>query len=200
MNTINIFSISDSILNHWIAGLKEKYRVKIHKRVETLKGLEGILLFHGNSSISLLDDLRNIHNNNPGLKVFVLTDIPGFQEGETLLATGIKGYGNARIHPAALQQATELIENGNHWFYPDFTQHIVSAVVSRSETTETGLLERLSERERDAAILVVDGLHNKEIAEKMGITERTVKAHLGAIFAKLGVKDRIGLVLLLRGK
>jgi DNA-binding NarL/FixJ family response regulator len=47
---------------------------------------------------------------------------------------------------------------------------------------------------------VVQGRTNKEIAVTLGITERTVKAHLGAIFAKLGVRDRLQLALRLRSR
>jgi DNA-binding NarL/FixJ family response regulator len=61
------------------------------------------------------------------------------------------------------------------------------------------LPEELSGREAEVAREVVAGRSNKEIARVLGITERTVKAHLGAIFAKLGVRDRLQLALRLTG-
>jgi len=53
----------------------------------------------------------------------------------------------------------------------------------------------LTPRERDVAIEVAHGATNKEVAQRLNITERTVKAHLGAVFEKLGVRDRLQLVL-----
>ena len=60
----------------------------------------------------------------------------------------------------------------------------------------------LSTREQQVITLVCGGLSNKEIAEKLGVTEGTVKAHLHAIFEKLGVRSRSELIFVLanRGK
>ena len=57
------------------------------------------------------------------------------------------------------------------------------------------MLEGLTEREKDVALAVAEGQSNKLVARELGITERTVKAHLGAVFRKLGVKDRMQLIL-----
>ena len=59
-------------------------------------------------------------------------------------------------------------------------------------------LSELSLREREIADLIYQGLTNNEISEKTGITLRTVKAHTSSIYSKLNVKDRIGLVLLMK--
>ena len=59
-------------------------------------------------------------------------------------------------------------------------------------------LSELSSREREIADLIYQGLTNNEISEKTGITPRTVKAHTSSIYSKLNVKDRIGLVLLMK--
>jgi DNA-binding NarL/FixJ family response regulator len=53
----------------------------------------------------------------------------------------------------------------------------------------------LTERQREVAMLVGKGASNKKIANQLDITDRTVKAHLGTIFEKLGVKDRLQLAL-----
>jgi DNA-binding NarL/FixJ family response regulator len=50
--------------------------------------------------------------------------------------------------------------------------------------------DQLSDREREVLVLVADGLANKQIARHLGITERTVKAHLTSIFSTIGVTDR----------
>ena len=52
------------------------------------------------------------------------------------------------------------------------------------------LVEPLTAREHDVLVLVADGLRNREVAERLGITEHTVKFHLAAIFGKLGASSR----------
>ena len=54
---------------------------------------------------------------------------------------------------------------------------------------------QLSQREREIIVLIAQGYKNKEIAEKMFITEQTMKNHLHNVFAKLGVSDRLELAL-----
>ena len=59
------------------------------------------------------------------------------------------------------------------------------------------MLERLTPREREIAGLVAEGVANKVIAQRLGLSDLTVKAHLTAIFRKLGVPSRVKLALLL---
>ena len=75
-----------------------------------------------------------------------------------------------------------------------------SAAASRVDA-ECGVdLDALTAREREIALQVGVGCSNKVIAQRLGITERTVKAHLGSVFGKLGVKDRLQLALLVAGR
>ena len=60
-------------------------------------------------------------------------------------------------------------------------------------------LDDLTKRERQVAQAVADGLSNREIAERLSISERTVKARLTSVFQKVDVRDRVQLALLLRG-
>jgi DNA-binding NarL/FixJ family response regulator len=57
--------------------------------------------------------------------------------------------------------------------------------------------EKLSDKEKEVVFLILKGLSNDAIAEKMGISPRTVKAHITSLFEKLHVNDRLGLALLL---
>ena len=61
-------------------------------------------------------------------------------------------------------------------------------------------MELLSAREKDVARAVAAGKSNKEVAKELDITERTVKAHLSAVFEKLHVRDRLQLVLVFSGR
>jgi transcriptional regulator, luxR family len=102
------------------------------------------------------------------------------------------------------EDAFETISNGNIWLYPEFIQAMIgeltgSYINSEGEKADKKAdLFELSSREREIANLIYQGLTNNEISEKTGITLRTVKAHTTSIYSKLNVKDRIGLVLLMK--
>jgi len=77
-------------------------------------------------------------------------------------------------------------------------QSFVKIVNQKQPTGEnTAWHEGLTQREVEVATLLKQGLSNKLIARELNITERTVKAHIAAIFQKKGVKDRLHLALLL---
>jgi len=67
-----------------------------------------------------------------------------------------------------------------------------------SEESQKLIEERLSEKERAVLTFILQGLTNDAIASSMGITTRTVKAHISSIFGKLHVNDRVSLILLLK--
>ena len=72
-------------------------------------------------------------------------------------------------------------------------------LVSHGSTRTAGLWDTLTKREIEVAKSVADGCSNREIAERLNISERTVKARLTSIFQKLDVRDRVQLALLMRG-
>ncbi|AXX29641.1 large transcriptional regulator [Actinosynnema pretiosum subsp. pretiosum] len=63
-----------------------------------------------------------------------------------------------------------------------------------------GTVESLSGREREVARLVSEGLTNREIAERLSLSAKTVEAHLARVFTKLGVRSRVGVVQRLSGR
>jgi len=76
----------------------------------------------------------------------------------------------------------------------------VDDVLEHADEAEAVWPPTLSMRELEVARAVSEGLTNKEVAWRLGITERTVKAHLGAVFDKFGVRDRLQLALRLAGR
>lgn len=134
---------------------------------------------------------------NPKAKILVLSDIPSFPEGQILLQKGIKGYANTYIHKIHLDQAIQMIEDGNIWLYPSFMHEIISRAIPDPDQ-KNNILNKLTLREQETALLVASGKTNKEIAIELGITERTVKAHMSSIFEKIGVHDRFALAVMLK--
>ena len=60
-----------------------------------------------------------------------------------------------------------------------------------ADRSDFELIEQLTPREHEVLVLVADGLRNRDVAERLGITEHTVKFHLAAIFGKLGASSRV---------
>ncbi len=133
-----------------------------------------------------------------GCPVVVLSNLPGNEEGLMAFSAGAAGYCNALAIPAVLQQVATVVEQGGLWVGQDLMQRLFTALTARAAPVQTALAA-LSTREHQVAQAVARGGTNKEIARAMGITERTVKAHLSAIFEKLGVRDRLQLSLLVNG-
>lgn len=145
-------------------------------------------------ALVIADPVSGLSLLNEGIevKVMVLSDMPNFTEGSLLLQKGLKGYANTYIHLLHLNQAIEMINSGNIWLYPSFMQELIARSVKKSSTKEA-ILNQLTQREQETALLVAEGKSNKEIAISLQITERTVKAHLSSIFSKTGLSDRLSL-------
>jgi DNA-binding NarL/FixJ family response regulator len=130
-------------------------------------------------------------------KVLVLHRTPSLKIAKQLLNAGALGYGNALMRDHFIVSALQTIEDGMVWLYPSLTSELILElpVVNKKENS---LLKDLTSREQEVAQHLKDGEIYKKIAEKLNITPRTVKAHASNIYAKLNVKDRLGLALLLK--
>ncbi|MGJ7461846.1 LuxR C-terminal-related transcriptional regulator [Halomonas sp. MA07-2] len=139
-----------------------------------------------------------------GAAVGVMSYSPSATEAFQALESGARGYVHALSPPELLRQAQLVIMNQGIWVPPELMARVVggtyralgSQVKAQPQAEE---FQALTERERAVALAVLEGQSNKEVARTLGITERTVKAHLGAVFHKLGVRDRMQLVLRLAG-
>jgi len=129
--------------------------------------------------------------------VIVLVNEPTPAEAMQALSAGARGYCHAYATPQMLEQVATAVLNGGLWLGPELMSTVIGAASKQllEETRPPGRLDMLTPRERDVAVEVAQGATNKEVARRLNITERTVKAHLGAVFEKLGVRDRLQLVL-----
>lgn len=133
------------------------------------------------------------------LPVIVVSNIPGEREALAAIVAGARGYCHAWSSPEQFHEIAQVISRGGYWIGQSLMSKLIGAV-NKALPKADALPEELSEREAEVASEVATGRSNKEIARTLGITERTVKAHLGAIFTKLGVRDRLQLALRLTGK
>lgn len=131
--------------------------------------------------------------------IVVLSNVPDNAQGMAVLGAGAAGYCSALSMPAVLRQVAGVVLHGGLWVGPQLMRRLMQALASRNKKGPEPALGVLSLRERQVAEAASRGSTNKEIARTMGITERTVKAHLSAAFDKLGVRDRMQLSLLVNG-
>lgn len=133
----------------------------------------------------------------PGRDVVLLSLQP--DDGEALAAfeLGARGYAHALATAEMLREVDAVIAHGGLWVGPALMARLLRALGTRPThaAPRVDVLEGLSAREREVAEAVAEGLSNKEIALRLDLTERTVKAHLAAVFDKLGVRDRLQLVV-----
>jgi len=149
----------------------------------------------------LLTESRAAAGNVP---VIALSDVPDDTQGLAALGAGVAGYCNGHAAPAVLQQVAATVLGGGVWVGQSIMQRLMTGTASLAAQKFTPpapseWAATLTRREADVARIVALGSSNKEIARMLNISERTVKAHLGAIFEKLKVRDRLQLTLRMNG-
>lgn len=151
-----------------------------------------------------VDVLPRLLTQAQGCRVVVLADEPSDALTLEVLAVGAAGCCNTHAAPEVLQQVALVVENGGLWVGQSVLLQLMGnmsrVLGQRQAHSENPLMLRvLSGREAQVAKLVANGASNKEIAERLSISERTVKAHLTAIFEKTGARDRLQLSLKING-
>ena len=148
--------------------------------------------------------LREVRRYSPATKMIALADVPTNDEGLLALKAGARGYCASTISPADLDKAISVTSKGEIWASRDLVCGMVGELVSiadglaqqGAEMTVHSRLESLTKRQRVVAKLISSGASNKEIGNRLNISERTVKAHLTEAFRTVGVSDRLNLALL----
>jgi DNA-binding NarL/FixJ family response regulator len=123
-----------------------------------------------------------------GASGFLLKDVP---PTELVAAIRTVARGDAVVSPRVTRR---LLEEYSHTL-PDLTAGSDAAGRRGDGGEENPALASLTEREREVLLAVSDGLSNAEIAERLYVSEATVKSHVGRLLAKLGLRDRVQAVV-----
>lgn len=135
-----------------------------------------------------LEVLQKMKDKHMRVKVLVLTV---HNEVEYLLKAvdiGINGYLLKDSESAELKKAILTVVNGEDYIQPSLIPLLNAKMIDRNK--DNVKIESLTRREMDVLKLLAVGMYNKEVAEKLSISERTVKNHVSNIFKKIGVTDR----------
>ena len=122
--------------------------------------------------------------DNPGVRVLVLTSFSDQSRIMNALKAGADGYLLKHAEPHEIVSAIRSVHEGGSPLDPKAARVLLESRRLPQATTT------MTDRESEVLSLVRDGLANKQIARRLGISERTVKAHLTSVFQRLGVTDR----------
>jgi DNA-binding NarL/FixJ family response regulator len=132
-----------------------------------------------------------------GCRVVILTTFETDEYVFTALAAGASGFLTKDVDPDGLRQAVRAVSAGDALLSPSVTRRVVAQLAHRPAAGTGGTqLAVLTEREREIVRLVATGLSNDDIAGHLVISPLTVKTHITRSIAKLGVRDRVQLVIL----
>lgn len=151
-----------------------------------------------------------VRKHLPKAVLIVLSDTPSDDEGMQAFSAGARGYCNSHATEEVLRQVFNVVSQGGLWIGESLMERLLVGItrlpiaVPAADAPEptvplkNGWHEKLTGREWEVAKAIAAGASNKEVARQLGITERTVKAHVGVIFTKLEVQDRLHLALRVR--
>jgi DNA-binding NarL/FixJ family response regulator len=198
---IVLYSNDINLLTHWEKALKNRTQeIQVLEEIEALHRVkESVVIVNYESldSKKIAEVLAYLKRNNN--RILLLHRVPNINIAKKVLNQGVMGYGNALMRENFLSSAIETLEEGMIWLSPELTSElIIELPTSQAENQQNKLLSSLTKREKEVALLLKDGLTYNTIADTLGITNRTVKAHAHAIYKKLNVHDRIGFALLLK--
>jgi DNA-binding NarL/FixJ family response regulator len=143
-----------------------------------------------------LEVIGPIHEASPTTKVLMLTASDDRRDHVAALTQGARGIIMKDSAAETLVTAIRAVHAGQAWVDREITGTLLEELAHRGHPAEGASGQpQLTARESEIVDLVIAGCRNREISERLSISEKTVKAHLSNIFAKLGVRDRLELAI-----
>ncbi len=186
-------------------GLQDTASLPIEVVGEAVNGVEAIALAHKTQPDVVLLDLMmpemdgiqatpRILESSPNTRIIILTSFGEEDQVLPAIRAGAQGYLLKDISPNELAQAVREAYLGKVQLHPEVARKLMSAVAAQEEprTSRPAACaeDRLTDREREVLQLIADGRNNREIAERLFISEKTVKTHVSNILSKLHLDDR----------
>ena len=158
-----------------------------------MKGMGGIEL------------IGHIKKDYPDIKILVLTTFYDDKNITEAIGRGADGYLLKDSGKESIFGAVEQIMSGSGVLDPKVMQRLTSLVrsdsssrASESDSDRARIYGELTEKEKEIAVLLAEGLNNRQIASKLYISEGTVKNYISSIYDKTGIHDRVKLAMMLK--
>lgn len=138
---------------------------------------------------------RQIKSLAADVKVIALTSFTDDEKVFPAIQAGASSYLLKDVSPDDLAEAIRAAYRGEARLHPDIMRKLMEQVASQEGHATRGPVDNLTERELDVIRLVAEGCSNHHIAEKLVISEKTVKTHVSNILSKLHLEDRTQLAI-----
>ena len=149
-----------------------------------------------------IEATRQIVARDPAARVLILTTFDLDEYAFSALRAGASGFVLKDVPVDELARAVRAVARGDAVVSPRITRRLLDAYATRLPDTSgstagpvQAALEQLTPREREVLLAVATGLSNTQIAEKLLVSEATVKTHVGNILAKLDLRNRVHAVI-----
>lgn len=137
-----------------------------------------------------IDACRTITAEMEGMPVIMLTSHADSEALFDAIDAGASGYVLKRIGTTELIDAVRTVAAGGSLLDPTMTRRVLDRLRNASRVEEAGAFSELTDQERRVLAIVADGASNREIAERMGLAEKTVRNYVSSILAKLTLASR----------
>jgi DNA-binding NarL/FixJ family response regulator len=140
-----------------------------------------------------IEATRRLRESSPEIGVIALTTYADDESVLGALRAGARGYLTKDASGEDIRNAILCVASGSATLDPAVQHHVVAALVSGPAQTEPAyerLPDELTPREAEVLVLIAAGLSNAEIAERLFVSQTTVKSHINHLFAKAGIRDR----------
>ena len=138
---------------------------------------------------------RRLVESGTQARVLVLTTFDLDEYVYAAIRAGASGFLLKDVEPADLVDAIRVVAAGNSLFGPAATERLVARFAQQPAPDAARSLDELTEREKEILALLATGLSNAELAERLFLSETTVKTHVSSILRKLRVRDRVQAVI-----
>jgi len=138
---------------------------------------------------------RRLVEEGTQARILVLTTFDLDEYVYAAIRAGASGFLLKDVEPADLVDAIRVVAAGNSLFGPAATERLVARFAQQPAPGAARSLDELTDREKEILTLLATGLSNAELAERLFLSETTVKTHVSSILRKLRVRDRVQAVI-----
>ncbi len=209
MKDVRVLLIEDHVMTRMGLSLVLEHAEGVSLIAEAEDGLSGvekakellpdvILMDIGLPNIDGIEATKRIKAFNPDLKVLIFTSRDNEDDVFASFKAGADGYIMKGANPEQTVNAIKAVKEGIAWIDPNIARLVLSNIQRNTpteqeesvETKEKTNMYDLTDRELEVLSLIVEGLSNSQIADRLVIAKATAKAHVHSILQKLYVDDR----------
>jgi DNA-binding NarL/FixJ family response regulator len=146
-----------------------------------------------NSPIVGMETVEDIRRRRSDMRLIVLGPENNDKQVMDLIKAGVRAYLDLKASPRIVRQAVDVVISGSIWAPRRLLCALIDRLLESSDTSLTNTPPRLTDRERQVLELILMAQSNREIAQKLGIEEGSVQAHVGRLMRKVGATNRTDL-------